>query len=96
MHTKDAYCLYDVSGSLHISCVYQDIVAGKVIPDKGSGHIPPVTVADSAFLKHSWLINVYTDQTTNPQELFFYKKLCSLRIVMENATFFTQCYAKKL
>ncbi len=75
---------------LRTSRLYQEIVAGKVIPNKGvdlqgSGHIPLVTVADSAFPKHSWLLKAYTDETTDPQQRFFNKKLRSARVVTENA-----------
>ena len=65
-------------------------MAGKVIPDKGvdlqgSGRIPLLSVADSAFPKHSWLIKAYTDETTDAQQRYFNKKLRSARVVTENA-----------
>ena len=70
--------------------LYQQIVAGKVIPDKGvdlqgSGRIPLVSVTDSAFPKHSWLIKAYTDEATDAQQRYFNKKFRSARVVTEDA-----------
>ena len=70
--------------------VYKDILAGDVIPNKGisldnSGKIPLVTIGDSAFPKHAWSIKVFNEETRDPEQRLFNKKLCSARVVTENA-----------
>ena len=61
------FCTVGAPGSTHDarmlreSKVYSDILSGEVIPEKGlslgaSGEIPLVTVGDSPFPKHSWLL----------------------------------------
>ena len=70
--------------------IYRDILAGRVLPNKGvslgeSGKIPLVTIGDSAFPKHSWLLKGFNEATTDPLHRLFNKKLCSARVVTENA-----------
>ena len=70
--------------------LYQSILDGKVLPEKtmyleDSGNIPLVTVGDSAFPRHPWLLKGYNENTTDKQQRYFNKKLCSARVVTENA-----------
>ena len=44
-----------------------------------------VTIGDSAFPRHSWLLKSYKEDTRDPQQKYFNKKLCSARAVTENA-----------
>ena len=70
--------------------MYKNIVNGGVISNRtvnlqGSGEIPLVTVGDSAFPRHPWLLKAYNEETTDPQQRYFNKKLCSAQVVTENA-----------
>ena len=69
--------------------MYHRILNGDVLPNRamyldGSGEIPLVTVGDSAFPRHPWLLKCYNEETRDPQR-YFNKKLCSARVVTENA-----------
>ena len=44
-----------------------------------------VTIENSAFSQHSWLIKSYKEDTRDPKQKYFNKKLCSARLVTENA-----------
>ena len=75
---------------LRNSTVYQKIVTWNAIPDividlGGHGKIPLVTVGDTVFPKHAWLIKVFREDTSDRTEKYFNKKLCSARVVFENA-----------
>ena len=75
---------------LKSTCIYREILNGKVIPDrklhlKDRGEIPLVTVGDSAFPRHPWLLKGYNRETQDPQQRYFNKKLCSASFVTENA-----------
>ena len=39
----------------------------------------------SAFPRHPWLLKNYSKNTSDPQQKYFNKKLCSARVVTENA-----------
>ena len=70
--------------------IYQQILAGEVIPNRimnleGGEEIPLVTGGDSAFPRHPWLLKGYNEDTRDPQQRYFNKKLCSARVVTENA-----------
>ena len=90
------YCTFGAPGSTHdarmlrSTAIYENILAGNVIPDKAItlgefGDIPLVTIGDSAFPKHSWLLKGYNEDTRDPKQRFFNKKLYSARVVTENA-----------
>ena len=75
---------------LRNSAIYQKIVTGHAVPDRvidlgEHGKIPLVTVADTAFPKHPWLIKVFHEDTSDRKEKHFNKRLCSARVVCENA-----------
>ena len=70
--------------------MYHRILNGDVLPNRsmyldGSGEIPLVTVGDSAFPRHPWLLKCYNEETRDPQQRYFNKKLCSARVITENA-----------
>ena len=70
--------------------IYQQILNGDIIPNitihlDGAGEIPLVTVGDSAFPRHPWLLKGYNEETRDPQQRYLNKKLCSARVVTENA-----------
>ena len=70
--------------------LYQDIMRGNVIPNiqlhlESSGEISLCTIGDSAFPRQSWLLKGYHEETKIPQQHHFNKKLCSARVVTENA-----------
>ena len=48
------------------------------------GEIPLVTIGDSAFPRHAWLVKGFNENTVDPRERYFDKKLCSARVVSEN------------
>ena len=75
---------------LRNSAIYQTTVTGHVIPDRvidlgKHGQIPLVTVRDTAFPKHAWLIKVFREDKSDRREKYFNKKLCSACVVCENA-----------
>ena len=75
---------------LRHSSLYKDISNGDGIPNKSidlgdAGKIPLATVGDSAFPRLSWLIKGFNENTRDPKERYFNKKLCSARVVTENA-----------
>ena len=66
------------------------MLQGNILPDinihlDGAGEIPLVTIGDRAFPRHPWLLKGYNEGTTDPQQKYFNKKLCSARVVTENA-----------
>ena len=93
---KFLYCAVGAPGSIHDvrmlrnSAIYQKIVIGHAIPDRvidlgEHGKIPLVAVGDTAFPKHACLIKVFREDTSDRREKYFNKKLCSARVVCENA-----------
>ena len=75
---------------LRHSSLYKDISNGDGIPNKSidlgdAGKIPLATVGDSAYPRLSWLIKGFNETTRDPKERYFDKKLCSARVVTENA-----------
>ena len=75
---------------LRNSAIYQKIVTGHAVHDRAidlgeHGKIPLVTVGDTAFPKHAWLIKVFREDTSDRREKYFNKKLCSARVVCKNA-----------
>ena len=77
-------------GSTHDARMPHKSKVYNVLPVKGlslgdSGEIPLGTVGDSAFPKHSWLIKCFNEETRDPKERYFNEKLCSARVVTENA-----------
>ena len=70
--------------------LYQQILEGDAIPKlniclEGAGTVPMVTIGDCAFPRHSWLLKSYKEDTRNPRQKYLNKKLCSARVVTENA-----------
>ena len=89
------YCSVGAPGSTHDSrmlrttSLYEKIISGNIIPDKGIaledfGNIPLVTIGDTAFPKHAWLPKCYNGDTRDPKQIYFNTKLCSARVVTEN------------
>ena len=86
----------DAPGSTHDSRllqhtkIFNEIVAGRVLPNRGidlgeRGEIPLVTVGDCAFPRHSWLLKPYPDTpSNNEKKKLFNIKLRSARVVTEN------------
>ena len=61
--------------------LYSDIINGNVIPDRvvqlgNFGEILLVTIGDSAFPQHVWLIKVYNENIRDNQKKYFNKRLC--------------------
>ena len=90
------YCDVGVPGITHDSTIllsrllYETIISGNIIPDKGITlgdfeNIPLVTTGDTAFPKHAWLLKDYNELTRYPKQRYLNKKLCSARVVTENA-----------
>ena len=70
--------------------LYHQILQGNILPDvninlDGAGQIPLVTIRDTVFPRHPWLLKSYNENTSDPQQRYFNKKLCSARVVTENA-----------
>ena len=90
------HCDAGTPGSTHDSrmlcstSLYEKIISGNIIPEKGViigdfGNIPLVTIGDTAFPKHAWLLKGYSEDTPDPKQRYFNTKLCSARVVTENA-----------
>ena len=75
---------------LRHSAAFLGITDGQCIPDKTIhlgekfGEIPLVTIGDSAFPRHSWLLKCYNENTKDEKERLFNDKLRSARVVTEN------------
>ena len=52
---------------------------------EGSGNIPFAKIGDSAFPRYPWLLTGCNENTSVQQQHYFNKKLCSVRVVTENA-----------
>lgn len=76
---------------LRNSPIFTQICKGEKIPkkticlDEEIGDIPLVTIGDSAFPSLEWLIKSFNENTRDPKERYFNKKLRSARVVTENA-----------
>ena len=90
------YAAVGAPGSTHDARIlkncslYKKIIDGDIIPDKvveldNYGAVPFVTIGDSAFPKHSWLIKAYDENTLITKEKYFNKYLYKARVVTENA-----------
>ena len=69
--------------------LYQKILEGHVIPKlniclEGAGTVLMVTIGGSAFPRHSRLLKSYKEDTMDPQQKYFHKKLWSACFVTEN------------
>ena len=85
-----------VTGSTHDArllrhcSLFRTICNGDGIPNKSvslgnAGEIPLITTDDSAFPRLPLLIKAFNENTRDPKEKYFNKKLCSARVVTENA-----------
>ena len=94
-NNKFLYCEFRAPGSTHNAgilrnfAIYQKIATGHAIPDRvidlgQHGKIPLITVGDTAFPKHAWLIKVFHEDTSDRREKYFNKKLSSAPVVCEN------------
>ena len=90
------YCAVGAPGSTHDarmlrnSAIYQKIVTGYTISDRvidlgEHGKILLVNVGNTTFPKHTWLIKVFREDTSDRRKKYFNKKLCSARVICENA-----------
>ena len=78
------------SRMLRGTSLYEKIISGNIIPDKRTtlgdfGNIPLVTIGDTAFPKQAWLLKGYSEDTHDPKQRYFNRKICSARVVSENA-----------
>ena len=58
--------------------LYQKILEGDAIPKlnvclEGAGTVPMVTIGDSAFPQHSWLLKSYKEDTRDLHQKYFKK-----------------------
>ena len=90
------YCGVGAPGSTHDSrmlrstSLYEKIISGNILPDKGItlgdfGNMPLVTIGDTAFPKHAWLLKGYNEDTRDPKQRYFNAKLSSALVAAENA-----------
>ena len=80
--THDARLLRHATLFRHIE---NDVaIPNKTIDLGEAGEIPFVTL-DSAFPRLPWMIKGFKENTRDPKERYFNKKLCSARVVTENA-----------
>ena len=75
---------------LRYSILFKDIQRGDGIPNKSIilgdfGEIPLVTIGDTAFHRLEWLLKCFNENTRDLKEHYYNKKLCSARVVTENA-----------
>ena len=75
------------SRMLRSTSLYEKTISGNIIPDKeiilgDFGNIPLVTIGDDVFPKYAWLLKGYSE---DPKQRYFNTKLCSARVVTENA-----------
>ena len=78
------------SRMLRSTSLYEKIISGNIIPDKvytlgDFGNIPLVAIGDVAFPKHAWLLKGYSEDKRDPKQRYFNTKICSARVVKENA-----------
>ena len=73
------------------SCdIHSDIEAGHVLPHRclnlhPNGEVPFTTVGDSVFNTHSWHLKPYREGKRVPKQRYFNRRLCSARVVSQNA-----------
>ena len=96
-HNKRFLHLIGIRGIIHdaslpqYSKLFQESRRGSIILNKhinvrDAGEIPIVTtIGDSAFQRLRWLIKGFNQNTRDQKERFFEQKLCSTRVVSENA-----------
>ena len=75
---------------LRSTSLYETSISRNIIPDKGItlgdfGNIPLVTIGDTAFPKHAWLLKGYNEDTHDPKQRYFNTKLCNAHVVTKNA-----------
>ena len=97
MYNKRFFCCgVGAPGSTHdyrmlrSTSLYEKIFSGNITPDKeitlgDFGNIPLVTIGDDVFPKYAWLLKGYSEDTRDPKQRYFNTKLCSARVVTENA-----------
>ena len=78
------------AGLLRYSTLFKDIKSGGSIPNKSIiledfGEIPLVTIGDTAFPRVEWLLKCFIESTHDLNGRYYNKKLCSARVVTENA-----------
>ena len=64
-------------------------IPNKSVSLGNAGEIPLITIGDSAFPRLPCLIKACNENTCDPKENYFKKKLCSARVVTETLT---ACY----
>ena len=80
---------------LKLASIYNDTINGLIILDHqialgNFGEIPLVTIEDSAFLRFSWLIKSYMENTKDKQQKYFNKGLRGTRIVTEKCIWYLE------
>ena len=75
---------------LRNSSIYEKIQTGETISNRtilfgNFGQVPLITLGDSVFPRYSWLVKSYHEDTKDPQQRYFNKKLCGARAVTGNA-----------
>ena len=81
--THDARILKNIR--LYHSIWNGNKISKKAMTLEGSGNIPLVTISDSAFPRHPWLLVGHNENTTDQQQRYFDKKLCCAIVVTKNA-----------
>ena len=59
-------------------------ILNKSVSLGNASETPLITIGDSSFPRLSWLIKAFNENTRDPKEKYFNKKLCSARVVTEN------------
>ena len=73
------------------SKIYKDIQEGRALPnnylqlDADLGEISLITIGDSAFSQHPWLLKAFPNPARNENKRYFNTKLCGAPVVTENA-----------
>ena len=79
---KFLYCSVGVPGSTDDSRFQKTLYQTK---EGDFRNIPLVTIGDTAFLKHAWLLKGYNEDMRDPKQRYFKTKICSARVVTKNA-----------
>ena len=71
---KFLYCAVGAPRTTHDARMLRNSVTGHAVPDRvidlgEHGKIPLVTVGDTAFPKHAWLMKVFREDTSNRSTL---------------------------
>ena len=96
------YLTTDAPGSSHVARLMRHCslfcticndggVSNKSLSLGNAGEIPLITIGDSAFPRLPWLIKAFNENTRHPKEKYFNKKLCSAKVVTENACAMPKC-----